>query len=253
MLAREAVFKGGDAKAKARSEKYQQVFSVQFFPSLMSCGARHTGQSPGCSFASLSHVAAILPDCSRKDQWAWHSRVNSDDSQWSAVLRSALFARARTRVGMRARQIHAIRIESMKSFRKLGFKSYHEYLKSDHWKDFRRRYFACHKRRCSICGKTKRIELHHITYARLGHEQMDNVRPLCHFCHALTHRTVDSGVPLAKAHTEARRQRDRINSRDGQQEQEKVSLPCPWRVARGEGRQDHHGSAAVVTSIHCSP
>lgn len=64
--------------------------------------------------------------------------------------------------------------------------AYHDYLKSAHWRRFRKHYKRMRPWRC-VCGATDDLELHHKTYARLGHERLDDVRPLCPSCHALIH------------------------------------------------------------------
>ncbi len=70
----------------------------------------------------------------------------------------------------------------------LGFRTYAKYLLSDHWADFRIRYFASGKpKTCTRCSYN-RVQLHHITYIRLGAESLDDVIPLCSKCHEKVHR-----------------------------------------------------------------
>jgi hypothetical protein len=69
----------------------------------------------------------------------------------------------------------------------LGFKSYADYLTSDHWKDFRQRYKdAGRPMGCVICAKTF-VQLHHVTYVRLGEELFDDVIPVCRPHHVAIH------------------------------------------------------------------
>ena len=62
---------------------------------------------------------------------------------------------------------------------------YEEYLKSTAWKmrasDAKRR--AGH--RCQVCHSADRLEAHHRTYERLGHEDHADITVLCHECHEL--------------------------------------------------------------------
>ena len=68
-----------------------------------------------------------------------------------------------------------------------GFKSYEEYLRSDHWSEFKKRYAASGRpMRCVVC-RAKRIQLHHHTYERLGHERLSDVTPLCGEHHKNVH------------------------------------------------------------------
>lgn len=70
--------------------------------------------------------------------------------------------------------------------------SYVDYLKSQHWLDLRRRFYASKlvKRSesgrplCSAClAENKPLDLHHKTYKRKGHERLMDLILLCHDCH----------------------------------------------------------------------
>lgn len=41
--------------------------------------------------------------------------------------------------------------------------------------------------RCQDCGTKRRLEVHHLTYARLGKERLKDLRALCHDCHKKRH------------------------------------------------------------------
>ncbi|HYH69134.1 MAG TPA: hypothetical protein VD866_30855, partial [Urbifossiella sp.] len=56
---------------------------------------------------------------------------------------------------------------------------YRAYLKSDRWQQTRKKAFARHGRRCAVCGTKWRLQVHHLTYERLGHEQTGDFRILC--------------------------------------------------------------------------
>lgn len=61
----------------------------------------------------------------------------------------------------------------------LGCASYKDYLKSEHWKDFKKRYQESgRKMRCAVCEGGP-IQLHHHTYDNLGKEELSDVTPLC--------------------------------------------------------------------------
>jgi hypothetical protein len=79
--------------------------------------------------------------------------------------------------------------------------NYYEYLQSTTW---RAKAQAAKRRahyRCWCCSGRQRLEAHHRTYARLGHERPDDLRVLCHRCHTFfsQHRTLARwlGVTLA--------------------------------------------------------
>lgn len=79
---------------------------------------------------------------------------------------------------------------------KLGFADYQLYLKSDHWICFRRR-IATVKSRCRGCHVKagRRLDVHHITYERLGAEIDSDVICLCRDCHAKVHAALDAKYP----------------------------------------------------------
>jgi 5-methylcytosine-specific restriction endonuclease McrA len=43
---------------------------------------------------------------------------------------------------------------------------------------------------CERCGKFKPVDLHHLTYARLGHEEDGDLKLYCRDCHNLMHPIV---------------------------------------------------------------
>ena len=68
-----------------------------------------------------------------------------------------------------------------------GYVDYHEYIKSPAWKERARKRMRMDRFQCSVCGTAKNLAVHHITYERLGHEDMDDLITLCKDCHAKVH------------------------------------------------------------------
>ena len=63
-------------------------------------------------------------------------------------------------------------------------KAYKDRIASKEWFDLCRRLKAERNNICDRCGKYYPfLEVHHITYARLGHERDSDLRVLCHQCH----------------------------------------------------------------------
>lgn len=61
---------------------------------------------------------------------------------------------------------------------------YKAYLKSEKWKRKRQEVFAYHGKRCYACLKAPRVlHVHHLTYERLGRENVKDCIPLCVPCH----------------------------------------------------------------------
>ena len=65
------------------------------------------------------------------------------------------------------------------------------YLKSRHWLSFRARILAKRGLKCQRCKAVKvfasDLNLHHLDYSRLGHEDPSDVVVLCWSCHAKAH------------------------------------------------------------------
>jgi hypothetical protein len=78
------------------------------------------------------------------------------------------------------------RIERQRRLSALGYKNYADYLGSPHWLATRARYRASELPQECICGETE-VHLHHLTYERVGGEELGDLTPLCHVCHALVH------------------------------------------------------------------
>lgn len=69
---------------------------------------------------------------------------------------------------------------------------YQRYLQSAEWKIFRLSVIAKRGRYCQDCGSSRDVQLHHLTYERLGHERPEDVRLLCDTCHQIEHGILGS-------------------------------------------------------------
>lgn len=67
--------------------------------------------------------------------------------------------------------------------------SYEEYGKSLHWGKTRiRRLKLSKERRCEGCKRRHiGMQVHHLTYANIGNEKMEDLKVLCPNCHAEVH------------------------------------------------------------------
>jgi hypothetical protein len=79
----------------------------------------------------------------------------------------------------------------------LGYKSYADYLLSEHWQLF---IASNRKEECFCCKYKERLQVHHIFYNRLGCELPSDVVTVCYRCHNRIHKVVRSGVVLDQAH-----------------------------------------------------
>ena len=72
---------------------------------------------------------------------------------------------------------------------------YTEYLKSEHWENTKKRFYASklHKNKCMVCGSTKNLNIHHKNYYNLGAEKLTDLCLLCQDCHSKVHEMVNNG------------------------------------------------------------
>jgi hypothetical protein len=64
---------------------------------------------------------------------------------------------------------------------------YEKYLNSNEWKELRQRILNRDKYICQICKTNKAVQVHHLTYKRLGNEQDFDLISVCLPCHELEH------------------------------------------------------------------
>lgn len=83
------------------------------------------------------------------------------------------------------------------------FRRYGEYLQSPAWRERRRAALLRSGSRCQICGATRALQVHHVTYVRVGEEFPDDLRVVCVECHVEIHNTGNTYIPLDKATRQA--------------------------------------------------
>lgn len=69
--------------------------------------------------------------------------------------------------------------------------TYLAYLQSDQWALQRAAALARASYRCKSCGTPVDLEVHHLTYERLGEELPQDLTVLCATCHTRLHRNDD--------------------------------------------------------------
>ena len=60
---------------------------------------------------------------------------------------------------------------------------YPKYLTTVHWYAFRQMALKAADYQCQNCGARYGLEVHHLTYERLGREKLEDVVVLCDACH----------------------------------------------------------------------
>jgi hypothetical protein len=64
---------------------------------------------------------------------------------------------------------------------------YAEYLLTPEWKERRRLAISFAQSRCQSCGSDQRLEVHHLTYERVGKEWPGDLFVVCRPCHREIH------------------------------------------------------------------
>lgn len=85
-------------------------------------------------------------------------------------------------------------VEEIQALRSLA---YEQYLRTDHWRARRNRALKLATYRCQRCTDNRNLQVHHLSYDRLGEELDDDLQVLCRGCHlghhvaeATPHRSV---------------------------------------------------------------
>lgn len=85
---------------------------------------------------------------------------------------------------------------------------YQAYLESEHWQQVRERKLEEQDWQCERCGHFARrdengerlgIEVHHITYERIGGEELSDLEVLCRTCHEEQHGIEGLGRERSRA------------------------------------------------------
>ncbi len=64
---------------------------------------------------------------------------------------------------------------------------YHAYIRSETWREKRREVIRRARGICERCGRWPVINVHHLTYARLGNELPEDLLGVCSRCHREFH------------------------------------------------------------------
>jgi 5-methylcytosine-specific restriction endonuclease McrA len=70
---------------------------------------------------------------------------------------------------------------------KSGRVKYYDYIVSPAWYARRRQLFDKRGEKCELCGNPEDLQVHHLTYKRLGKEHAEDLQILCRGCHENEH------------------------------------------------------------------
>ena len=68
--------------------------------------------------------------------------------------------------------------------------TYQQYLKTPHWLGVRKKAFEFYGRRCQLCNRGRKLQVHHNNYACLWWETLPDVIVLCDRCHERFHEVL---------------------------------------------------------------
>lgn len=131
-------------------------------------------------------------------KWAGSQRAASEADQAWQKLQASIHAKKMARLKAE-QEAKAARKPKRRKKKRL---TYAEYINSKRWAAKRQEAFAFHGNRCSECGASHRLQVHHIHYKTLFNERMQDLRILCHDCHANHHEGDKPGVmdPMTRAY-----------------------------------------------------
>lgn len=67
---------------------------------------------------------------------------------------------------------------------------YVSYINSPKWKAVRLKAFAYYGKKCTKCGSTNLLHVHHNTYKNFKHEEIEDLNILCEACHMALHNKI---------------------------------------------------------------
>jgi len=87
------------------------------------------------------------------------------------------------------------------------FPRYRLYLKSHAWKQRRWGVLRRAGNKCQLCPATTHLEVHHVTYNRVGAERIEDMRCLCRTCHQSLEESGNKYIPADQATSDELRRR----------------------------------------------
>jgi len=68
---------------------------------------------------------------------------------------------------------------------------YEEYLQTPHWQELRKKIFERSHGICEKCKQVKMVDVHHLSYERIGKENLEDLLAVCEDCHNQFHDIVE--------------------------------------------------------------
>jgi 5-methylcytosine-specific restriction endonuclease McrA len=123
------------------------------------------------------------------------------------------------------------------------------YLRSEHWRETRAAALERAEHKCQVCASTKRLDVHHNTYERLGQERPADLVVLCRTCHDRHHSNYNV-VTLAPGKRQQPKPKNRPNKKQRKRAAKKprhrkgdLARELAEMKARNAARDERRGAA----------
>jgi 5-methylcytosine-specific restriction endonuclease McrA len=84
-------------------------------------------------------------------------------------------------------QKHAMYVATYHAIKPSMEAEYRTYLASPEWSAIRAAIFQRAQGTCECCESFPATQVHHLTYERIGHEELSDLMAVCSFCHGVIH------------------------------------------------------------------
>ena len=93
------------------------------------------------------------------------------------------------------------------------FDRYNLYIRSSSWRQ-RRSGVIAREKVCQLCYGAQRLEVHHVTYTRVGAETIEDLRLLCWRCHKEVESRGDKWLPMTATLRDERDRRRQVREKE---------------------------------------
>ncbi|MHA2279334.1 MAG: hypothetical protein ACXAC5_00375 [Promethearchaeota archaeon] len=112
-------------------------------------------------------------------------------------------------------------------------KLYKDYIKSPEWENRKTQFKSRHPKRCFVCNSSRQVELHHLSYIRLGNETDEDLCWLCLPHHVEVHNLIRKSSTIhAQAHWVIKKRFNKKRFNKIRQNRKKLQRPHQLYVKR---------------------
>ena len=168
--------KGVDSLAKSETISIRPLFGVT--SALVACLAHAAGV--------FSFGGVAMKDLGR-EEFDWERMRREEDEYFAAKKATPKHIRGVINLIKREAKLEGEALNRAKEIERLRAMPYQEYLASDWWPYISELARKRDGHRCRKCASKRSLNVHHLTYERLGDEKVFDLITLCRQCHKLLH------------------------------------------------------------------